>query len=125
MAIGQLHILSAKDTPEIIMDPKGIIKISGRGMSIKKAEVSEEITEWINGYLKDPAEITYISLAFEYLNSNTTTKLVTVLRKLSEVVHSGKKYVVHWYYEEDDDDIIERGEYISSTFNIPMEFIKL
>lgn len=34
-----------------------------------------------------------------------------------------KKFVIQWYYEEDDDDILERGEYISSSFNIPIEFI--
>ena len=34
-----------------------------------------------------------------------------------------KKVVIRWYYEEDDDDILERGEYISSAFNIPIEFI--
>jgi len=33
-------------------------------------------------------------------------------------------YVVQWYYEEDDEDILERGEYISSTLNIPITFIK-
>ena len=29
-----------------------------------------------------------------------------------------------WYYEEDDDDILERGECISSTLDISIEFIK-
>ena len=34
-----------------------------------------------------------------------------------------RKLVIQWYYEHDDYDILERGEYISSTFNIPIEFI--
>ena len=34
-----------------------------------------------------------------------------------------KKFVIKWYYEEDDDDILERGEYIASAINIPIEFI--
>lgn len=123
MPVSKIHILPTKDTPEVILNPEGIIKISGRGMSIKKVEVAEEIMNWINEYLKSPAEITYVSVALEYLNSTCTTKLVTILRKISEVVLKNKKYVVYWYYEEDDDDIIERGEYISSTFDIPMEFI--
>ena len=38
-------------------------------------------------------------------------------------IHKMKKAVIRWYYEEDDEDILERGEYISAAFNIPVEFI--
>jgi hypothetical protein len=46
-----------------------------------------------------------------------------MLRKFSQVLIQSGKLVVQWYYEEDDEDILERGEYISSTFNIPIIFI--
>jgi hypothetical protein len=38
------------------------------------------------------------------------------------LLHS-KKLVIQWYYEEDDEDLLERGEYISITFDIPVTFI--
>jgi hypothetical protein len=78
---------------------------------------------WIDEYLSNPAEITYVIIAFEYLNSFSTTILVSILRKLSQVILQSEKLVVQWYYEEDDEDLVERGEYISSAFNIPITFI--
>jgi len=88
-----------------------------------KSKVTEQIGIWIDEYVTKPAEITYVIIAFEYLSSFCTTILVSILRKLSQVLlHSGK-LVIQWYYEEDDEDILERGEYISSTFDIPIMFI--
>ena len=38
-------------------------------------------------------------------------------------IQQGKKLIIRWYYDEDDVDLFERGEYISATLNIPIEFI--
>lgn len=78
---------------------------------------------WIENYILNPAETTYVIISFEYLNSSSTAILVSMIRKISAVMLKMKKVVIRWYYEEDDDDILERGEYISSAFNIPIEFI--
>jgi phospholipid N-methyltransferase len=101
-----------------------MIKIRVRGLFQNKTEVIEQIMNWIDKYLRNPTEITYVIISFEYLNSFSTTILVSILRKLSQVILQSGKLVIQWYYEEDDEDILERGEYISSTFNIPITFIK-
>ena len=120
---GEIHILPTDNTPEFHFSPDGIIKIRGRGLIGNKSEVTEQIGIWIDEYVTKPAETTYVIIAFEYLNSFCTTILVSILRKFSQVLlHSGK-LVIQWYYEEDDEDILERGEYISSTFDIPIMFI--
>jgi hypothetical protein len=124
MILGDLHILPTDNTPEFLFSPDGILKIRGRGLFQNKTEVIEQIMIWIDEYLFNPAEITYVIIAFEYLNSFSTTFLVSILRKLSRVILQSEKLIIQWYYEEDDEDIIERGEYISSTFNIPITFIK-
>ena len=124
MKIDDLHILPTDNTPEFLFSPDGMLKIRGRGLFQNKNEVIEQIMDWINEYLFNPAEITYVILEFEYLNSFNTTILVSFLRKLSQVILQSEKLVVQWYYEEDDEDILERGEYISSTLNIPITFIK-
>ena len=123
MITGEIHILPTDYTPEFIFNPEGMIKIRGRGLFQNNAEVIEQIMNWIDEYLRNPAEITYVILAFEYLNSFSTTILVSILRKLSQVILQSGKLVIQWYYEEDDEDILERGEYISSTLDIPIEFI--
>jgi hypothetical protein len=123
MALGEIHILPTHNTPEFILKPEGIIKIKGRGLIENKVEVIEQIINWIDEYHNNPADITYFIIAFEYINSLFTTVLVSIIRKLSQVILRSGKLVIQWYYEEDDEDIMERGEYISSTFNIPITFV--
>jgi hypothetical protein len=118
-----LHILPTENTPEILLKPEGNIKIKGRGMVLDDTAISTQVMNWLDKYISDPAEITYVSIGFEYLNSYCTSKLVSILRKIAEVASQRKKYQVIWFYEEDDDDILERGEYISATFNIPVSFV--
>lgn len=120
---GEIHILPTDNTPEFLFSTDGMLKIRGRGLYGNKTKETEQIVNWIDEYLLNPAEITYVTIAFEYLNSFSTTVLVTILRKLLQVILKSGKLVIQWYYEEDDEDILERGEYISSTFNIPIEFI--
>lgn len=123
MVLREIHILPAKNTPEFLFNPEGFIKIKGRGLFGNNTEVSEQIMNWIDEYISNPAEITRVLLEFEYLNSFSSLILVSILRKLSQVIQQSKKLVIQWYYEEDDEDILERGEYISETFDIPIEFI--
>jgi len=119
----RLHIKPTDTTPEVILDSKGIIKIQGRGMVLNETKVPEQIMSWLDNYLLNPAETTDVIIEFEYLNSFSTTILASVLRIISQVVILNKKLDIYWYYEEDDDDILERGEYISETLNLPIEFI--
>jgi hypothetical protein len=123
MDLELFHILPTDKTPEVILDPDGKIKIRGRGLVVNKTDVSDDIIDWIDIYLGNPAEITYVTIAYEYLNSFSTTILVNLLKKLSQVDQQSKKLVIQWYYEVDDEDILERGEYVLSAINIPIEFI--
>jgi hypothetical protein len=119
----KIHILPTNKTPEIVLDPEGTVLIKGRGLTINKAEVSTQIMNWIDTYIDNPAEVTNVIVEFEYLNSFSTTILVSMLKKLLQVCQQSKKVLIQWYYDEDDEDILERGGYISSTINIPFEFI--
>jgi hypothetical protein len=123
MTLSGIHILPTKNTPEFIFNPDGMFKIRGRGLYVNNSEVIDQIMDWIDEYLNNPAESTYVTIAFEYLNSFSTTILVSILRKLTNVILQSKKLVIQWYYEEDDEDIFERGEYIAMTFAIPITFI--
>jgi hypothetical protein len=119
----KVHISATTNTPEFIFNSEGIIIIRGRGCFNDKFEISDKIINWIEAYLKNPQETTYITLAFEYLNSFSTTIVVSILKNLRRVILHSKKLIVQWYYEEDDEDILERGMFISETFDIPIEFI--
>lgn len=123
MNIELVHILPTNKTPEVFLDPAGIIKITGRAIDESRTKFSEQIMIWIDAYLLIPARSTEVTIALEYLNSYNSIIFATILRKLSEVNQQSKKLNIKWYVEEDDDDLLERGQYISSTFNIPIEFI--
>jgi len=123
MNIEAVHILPTNKTPEVLLDPEGIIKIKGRAIDESRTKFSEQILGWLDSYLLKPAETTSVVIALEYLNSYNSIILASVLKKLSQVNQQSKKLVIKWYIEEDDDDLLERGNHISSTFNIPIEFI--
>jgi hypothetical protein len=124
MQISELHILPTNDTPGILLKPEGFIRIDGRGLIGHNYETSEQILNWIHEYLENPAELTVIIIALEYINSCSTNIIVSILKEISEVVQHKKQFFVHWCYEDDDEDILERGEYISTTLNIPIDFIR-
>lgn len=123
MVIGEVHILPSDKTPEVFLDPEGTIRIKGRGLSVNSTHFIDQIIDWIDLYLHNPAEITYVSITFEYLNSHSTTTLFSILKKTTQVLLKSKKLKIIWYYEEDDEDILERGEYIAAALNIDIEFL--
>lgn len=123
MILGEVHILPSDKTPEIFLNPEGTIRIRGRGLSVSRTHETDQILDWIDLYVKSPAEVTYVSISFEYLNSHSTTVLFTILKRITQVILKSRKLKILWYYEEDDADILERGEFISSSLNIPVEFL--
>jgi hypothetical protein len=123
MIIDEVHIEPTEKTPDFVLNPKGFIKIKGRAIDENLRKAPEQIMRWIDSYLLNPVETTEVIIALEYLNSFNTMILTSILRKLSQVTQQSKKLVVKWYIENDDDDLLDRGESISSAFDIPIEFI--
>jgi hypothetical protein len=120
-----LRILPTKNSPEIIMNPSGIIKIRGRSIHENVAEFFEPVEAWVNEYVEDPADITCVDIILEYFNSASAKVFITLFQKVSLVSLKNKKFIFNWYYEDGDDDILERGEYFSSVLDIPFNFIKI
>jgi hypothetical protein len=118
-----IQIPPTNKTPGVYLNPLGIIKISGRAIDESRTKFSEQILLWIDDYLLNPAKSTEVTIALEYLNSFNSLILTSILKKLSQVNQYSKDIVIKWYIEEDDDDLHERANYISSTLNIPIEFI--
>lgn len=118
-------IISTKSTPEIVLNPEGRIKISGRSMFENATEFSEQIEDWIDEYLCNPAELTSVDIYLEYFNIINFKNYYNLLRKIESLKLINKKYIINWYYEEGDEDILEKGEYISSVLNIPFNYIMI
>jgi hypothetical protein len=118
-------ILSTDSTPEIILNPDGIITIRGRSMNGNIDELNSEIEEWIDKYITNPAEVTYVDFYLEYFNKANSRVIISWLKKIETLTLKSKKYIITWYYEEGDEDILEKGEYFSSELNIPFNFIEI
>jgi hypothetical protein len=121
----EIKILPAKNSPEIIMSPNGVIKIKGRSISENVGEFFKPISAWIDEYIEDPAEITCVDMILEYFNSASAKVFIQLLQKLTYVKLKDKKLIFNWYYEDGDDDILERGEYFASVLDIPFNFIRI
>jgi ribosomal protein S24E len=118
-------ILSTSSTPEIILNPLGIITLRGRSMNGNINALESEINEWIDKYLTNPAEVTYVDFCLEYFNKVNSKIIISLLKKIESLSLINKKYLISWYYEEGDEDILEKGEYFSSEVNIPFNFIEI
>jgi hypothetical protein len=121
----EVRIPPTKKSPEIIMNPDGIIKIRGRSIHENVTEFFEPVEAWITEYIEDPAEVTCVDIVLEYFNSASAKVFITLFQKITYVSLKDKKYIFNWYYEEGDEDIFERGEYFSSILDIPFNYIKL
>jgi len=114
-----------KNSPEIIMNPNGLIKIKGRSISENVSEFFKPVSAWVDEYIQAPADLTCVDVRLEYFNSASAKIFIQIMQKITYVKLKNKKVVFNWYYEDGDEDILERGEYFSSILDVQFNFIKL
>ncbi|HVN59395.1 MAG TPA: DUF1987 domain-containing protein [Bacteroidales bacterium] len=119
-----VRIQPTKNSPEIILDPAGYIKIRGRSIHENVAEFFEPVDKWISSYIIQPADLTCVDVNLEYFNSASAKIFITLFQKITMVSLKHKKFRFNWYYEEGDEDILERGEYFATVLDVPINFIK-
>ena len=115
MLKNQKKISPTKNSPEVIIDPKGTIKLTGRLIPENVEDYFNLIEEWIDEYFRNPAEITCVEVRLEYINGAGTKYLFDIIHRITHVhlKKNKKKFVINWYYEEDDEDMLERGTFYS------------
>jgi hypothetical protein len=120
-----IRISPTKNTPEIILDPKGIIRIRGRSIHENVTEYFAPVEAWITGYIESPAEVTCVDMNLEYFNSASAKVFIHLLQKITYVTLKHKKFIFNWYFEDGDEDILERGEYFASVLDVPFNYVKV
>jgi len=120
----ELKISSTKNSPDIILNPDGMIKITGRSIHENVTEYFAPVEEWIREYIEMPADLTCVDMNLEYFNSASAKVFIHLLELLKHVSLKNKKFIFNWYYEEGDEDIFERGEYFASILDVEFNFIK-
>ncbi len=123
----QQKISPSKNTPEVILDPKGTIKFTGRLIPENAEDFFNQIEELINEYFINPAQITYVEICLEYMNSTGTKYLLNMFHKIIHfhLKKHTKQFIINWYYNDDDEDMLEKGRFFSSDLDVPFNFIKI
>jgi hypothetical protein len=121
----ELRISPTKNTPEIILNPAGMIRIKGRSIHENVTEYFAPVEDWVSNYIEKPADVTSVDMNLEYFNSASAKVFIHLLQKITYVALKHKKFIFNWYYEDGDDDILERGEYFASVLDVPFHFIKI
>ncbi len=125
MLLTRKNIAPTESTPEVILDPAGIIVIKGKSMNKNAAEFYTQIVRWIEAYINNPADLTSVDIYPEYFNGVNSMIFISLLKKISNVKLKNKELVINWHYEEDDEDILAQGENISSVLDIPINLIMI
>jgi hypothetical protein len=125
--LNQQILSPTKNTPEVILEPKGIIKLRGRLIPENAENFFNPIEVWINEYFKNPANITTVEICLEYINSAGTTYLLNIIHKITHIHlrKNTKKFIIYWYYNDEDEDMLEKGRFFSSDLNVPFNYIKI
>jgi hypothetical protein len=121
----EFKIAPSKNTPEVYLSPKGIIKLKGRSIHEDVANFFDPVAQWIEKYIDNPAPSTTVDLNLEYCNSSSAKAIINMLQQIMRITEKEKTFVINWYYEDGDDDIFERGEYFAAILGVPMNFIKI
>lgn len=123
--IQTLKISPTKSTPEVIFDPKGILKIRGWSIPEEGVPFFSPIEEWITLYILDPEDITCLDINLQLVNGVSLKSLAHIIQKITYVSLKQKKFIFNWYYEEGDEEMLETGKTLSSGLDVPFHFIKL
>ena len=123
MSLHELRILTTASTPGISLNPNGNFRIKGRSVIANANGFCMLIEEWLDKYICNPADTTYVDFHLEYISTSNLKIYIDFIRKIESVRKRNKEYTINWYYDEGDEDILEMGEYISSILNIPFNYI--
>jgi len=105
-----LKIEATKYTPEIVLDPKGVISLKGKSYPENTFEFYTPMMRWIEEYFQTaPAQKTVVDMEIIYFNSSSS-KLFFDFFDLLEENASKHDIEIHWIYDEENESALEAGE---------------
>ena len=120
-----IRIEKTQKTPLIILE-NGYIRLSGHAIPQNAREVFGICFQWLEEYLKSPAQETKVDLFFEYINTSSIRCIVDILILLCKIPEESSKTIeVNWYYEDNDDEAYDLGSYIQANMEVPFNIIPL
>ena len=100
----------------------GYIRLSGRSIPQNARQLYKICFDWVEQYVKIPAQYTKVDLYFEYIDTSSIRCVVDMLTKLSRIPN---EIEINWYYEKDDEDSKDLGAYIQAHLKVPFNIIDI
>ncbi len=120
-----IRIEKSERTPFVSADfSAGTFSFEGRSLPEDPANFYRKIYESLVSYYREPCDVTTFNFKFEYINSGSVKSLLDFFTFIRKKFNEGYKCIVNWHYEEDDKNILELGQYFSSLFKIPFNFVE-
>ncbi len=101
----------------------GIMNFTGRSILTDPKVFFDPVNNWVNKYLKTPAEETVVNVKLEYIDTASTQSLYQILRLLNGVRKRDLVLMVNWYVEDEDPEMMELGEMIEQRLGIEFQYI--
>lgn len=121
-----LRVEATNVTPTIDFNPKdGVLELKGRSIPENSLEFYHPVYEWLDSYIKQPAEKTVIHLRFDYFNTSSSKCILDILKRIDKIDENGNDVLIKWYYDESDEDMMEAGEDYRDLLDAPFELIVL
>ncbi len=118
-----LLVKSTIKTPKINLRSNGVIEIKGSSFIENTRKFYIPVVAWLNEYVKNPSDTTFVNLEFEYYNTSSQMWIFKIIQILSVITNTDKKIEFNWYFQEEE--VREAGEDIENLLNIKMNFIKV
>ena len=95
------------------------------GLAVRWADklFFDPILNWVNKYIKKPAEETVVNIKLEYIDTASTQSLYQILRQLNGVRSKDFVIMVNWYIEDADPEMKELGEMIEQRMGIEFQYV--
>lgn len=118
-----VRLKATKKTPEVTLDAKeGFLEIKGLSIPENAASFYQPIVEWLDDYVRSPAEKTVVNFDFILFNTSSSKWFISILKRLSLLEEEGIE--VNWIYAEGDEDLMEYGEELKDFELVPMNLIE-
>lgn len=110
------------DCPYVNFSENGVLEIEGRSITEDVFSFWQPLVDWVEQYVKTPAESTKVTFFFEYTNSSTNKYINEMMKHLDICAKNGHNVSIHWRYEEDDESILMLGQDLDALISIPLKF---
>lgn len=124
MSISKLYIPESRNTPEIDFNPlDGVLIIKGKSTPENATKIYGPVLDWINEYIKDPVEKTYLHFNLSYFNTSSSIWMTRMVKALSKIDDREKLLTINLYFhieeydEMDDEDIQEAIAMVIKVIN--------